>query len=70
MNNLYGPEERELVQRAIGEMAGELTGDKLKLTEYLRLLQLSDELDKDKGAVRTMAGWVSECRHSSCRTDE
>ncbi len=69
MDNRQDPTEEDLVSGTIQEIAVRLLPDELKLTDYLRLLQLTDEIEEDE-TTQLKAGWVSTWRTSSRNKEE
>jgi hypothetical protein len=69
VDNRQDPTEEDLVSGTIQEIAVRLLPDELKLTDYLRLLQLTDEIEEDE-TTQLKAGWVSTWRTSSRNKEE
>ncbi len=69
MKRRYGTEEETLLKETIGNMAREVSGANLKLADYLRVMQLTDDLDEVETAP-VRAGWVSRRQCPGSTTDE
>ena len=55
VNKRCSREHEELLRQTIFELAERLPGEDLRLTDFLRLLQLRDELEVDrKGPLRVV----------------
>jgi hypothetical protein len=50
-------ETRKMLKETIQKMAGHLSDEDLKLTDYLRLGELADETG-NRGVIPVRAGWV------------
>jgi len=61
VNNRHQTEEHDLLRQTIADMAESLAVEDIRLADYLKLVQLRDELEND-GFAPITAGWTSKCQ--------